>query len=183
MSLTYSRIGSCSAWTCSNPRSIHPARRPSCFSANPLFSRPSSVGSTRGLLPRPRPCAGREDLGWPPTPLTILGGLRLELLSGKGLEPALLEGIGLKDETVFCHHGVVPRKTPMQTRTVPWLHSVRLPRRGHQRNGHNAAPSVPSRSPVRCVSLSLRKSGNKSNTPPSSTVAATGHAGRCNPSS
>src|SRR5208283_956149 len=118
-----------------------------------------------------------------PTPLTILGGLRLELLSGKGLEPALLEGIGLKDETVFCHHGVVPRKTHMQTRTVPWLHSVRLPRRGHQRNGHNAAPSVPSRSPVRCVSLSLRKSGNKSNTPPSSTVAATGHAGRCNPSS
>ena len=54
-----------------------------------------------------------------PTPLTILGGLRLELLSGKGLEPALLEGIGLKDETVFCHHGVVLRKTPMQTRTVP----------------------------------------------------------------
>src|SRR5271166_3093978 len=114
-----------------------------------------------------------------PTPLTILGGLRLELLSGKGLEPTLLEGIGLKDETVFCHHGVVLRKTPMQTRTVPWLHSVRLPRRGHQRNGHNAAPSVPSRSPVRCVSLSRRKSGNKSNTPPSSTVAATGHAGRC----
>ena len=62
----------------------------------------------------------------------------MELLSGKGLEPALLEGIGLKDETVFCHHGVVLRKTPMQTRTVPWLHSVRLPRRGHQRNGHNA---------------------------------------------
>jgi len=124
-----------------------------------------------------------ENLGWLPTPLTILGGLRLELLSGKGLEPALLEGIGLKHETVFCHHGVVLRKTHMQTRTVPWLHSVRLPRRGHQRNGHNAAPSVPSRSPVRCVSLSLRKSGNKSNTPPSSTVAATGHAGRCNPSS
>src|SRR5271165_4906509 len=124
-----------------------------------------------------------DFLGCLPTPLTILGGLRLELLSGKGLEPTLLEGIGLKDETVFCHHGVVLRKTPMQTRTVPWLHSVRLPRRGHQRNGHNAASSVPSRSPVRCVSLSLRKSGNKSNTPPSSTVAATGHAGRCNPSS
>ena len=80
-----------------------------------------------------------ENSGCHATPLTILGGLRLELLSGKGLEPALLEGIGLKDETVFCHHGVVLRKTHMQTRTVPWLHSVRLPGRGHQRNGHNAA--------------------------------------------
>ena len=47
MSLTYSWIDSCSAWTCSNPRSMQPASRPSCFSANPLFSRPSSVGSTR----------------------------------------------------------------------------------------------------------------------------------------
>ena len=28
-------------------------------------------------------------------------------------------------------------------------------------NGHNAAPSVPSRSPVRCVSFSLRKSGHR----------------------
>ena len=53
---------------------------------------------------------------------------------------------------------------------------------GISETGTTPAPSVPSRSPVRCVSLSLRKSGNKSNTPPSSTVAATGHAGRCNPS-
>src|SRR5271165_2912506 len=150
-----------------------------------LASLPGLAGPRHG--PGPIKCITHGSLQelrtCPPTPLTILGGLRLELLSGKGLEPTLLEGIGLKDETVFCHHGVVLRKTPMQTRTVPWLHSVRLPRRGHQRNGHNAAPSVPSRSPVRCVSLSLRKSGNKSNTPPSSTVAATGHAGRCNPSS
>src|SRR5271165_6171439 len=161
-----------------------------CRSASAPSQRACEPVQDRCLGPcsRPGQAAGwrsrnRGALGGHPTPLTILGGLRLELLSGKGLEPALLEGIGLKDETVFCHHGVVLRKTHMQTRTVPWLHSVRLPRRGHQRNGHNAAPSVPSRSPVRCVSLSLRKSGNKSNTPPSSTVAATGHAGRCNPSS
>ena len=60
MSLTYSWIDSCSAWTCSNPRSMQPASRPSCFSANPLFSRPSSVGSTRQPPSKPQPFAGRE---------------------------------------------------------------------------------------------------------------------------
>ena len=45
--------------------------------------------------------------------------LSLELLSGKGLEPALLEGIGLKDDTVFCHHGVVLRKTPNANKDGP----------------------------------------------------------------
>src|SRR5271157_4907120 len=39
MSLTYSWIDSCSAWTCSNPRSMQPASRPSCFSSNPPFFR------------------------------------------------------------------------------------------------------------------------------------------------
>ena len=51
--------------------------------------------------------------------MTSLGGLCLELLSGKGLEWAFLEGIGLKHETVLCHHGAVVPKTPMETRTVP----------------------------------------------------------------
>jgi hypothetical protein len=39
--------------------------------------------------------------------MTNLGGLCLELLSGKGLESAFLEGIGLKHETVLCHDGAV----------------------------------------------------------------------------
>ncbi len=39
--------------------------------------------------------------------MTSLGGLCLELLSGKGLESAFLEGIGLTHETVSCHHGAV----------------------------------------------------------------------------
>ena len=78
---------------------------------------PQNPKQTRPQPPVERGWADKADSH--PTPLTILGGLRLELLSGKGLEPALLEGIGLKDETVFCHHGVVLRKTPMQTRTVP----------------------------------------------------------------
>ena len=95
--------------------------------------------------------------------MTNLGGLCLELLSGKGLESAFLEEIGLKHETVFCHHGAVLSETPMETRTVPWLHSVRLPPRGHLPNGHNGEPSVLSRSRVRCVSFSPLKSGN---TPP-----------------
>ena len=118
-----------------------------------------------------------------PTPMTNLGGLCLELLSGKGLESAFLEGIGLKHETVLCHHGAVFPKTPMETRTVPWLHRLRLPARGHLPNGHNGEPSVLSRSRVRCVSFSPLKSGNKSNKPPASTVAGTGFAGHCNPSS
>ena len=37
--------------------------------------------------------------------MTSLGGLCLELLSGKGLESAFLEEIGLKHVTVLCHHG------------------------------------------------------------------------------
>jgi hypothetical protein len=118
-----------------------------------------------------------------PTPMTNLGGLCLELLSGKGLESAFPEGIGLKHETVLCHHGAVFPKTPMETRTVPWLHRLRLPARGHLPNGHNGEPSVLSRSRVRCVSFSPLKSGNKSNKPPASTVAGTGFAGHCNPSS
>ena len=121
------------------------------------------------------------ESGWRPTPMTNLGGLCLELLSGKGLESAFLEEIGLKHETVLCHHGAVFPKTPMKTRTVPWLHRLRLPPRGHLPNGHNGEPSVLSRSRVRCVSFSPRKSGNKSNTPPASTVAGTGFAGHCNP--
>src|SRR5271157_6100212 len=124
-----------------------------------------------------------EDRGWPPTPLTNLGGLCLELLSGKGLESALLEEIGLKHETVFCHHGAVLPEAPMDTRTVPWLHSVRLPPRGHLPNRHNGEPSVLSRSLARCVSFSPLKSGNKSNRPQASTVAGKGFAGHCNPSS
>ena len=39
--------------------------------------------------------------------MTNLGGLCLELLSGKGLESAFLEGIGLKHETVLCHHAAL----------------------------------------------------------------------------
>ncbi len=123
------------------------------------------------------------ESGWPPTPMTNLGGLCLELLSGKGLESAFLEEIGLKHETVLCHHGAVFPKTPMKTRTVPWLHRLRLPPRGHLPNGHNGEPSVLSRSRVRCVSFSPLKSGNKSNKSPASTVAGTGFAGHCNPSS
>src|SRR5271157_927029 len=118
-----------------------------------------------------------------PTPLTNLGGLCLELLSGKGLESAFLEEIGLKHETVFCHHGAVLSQAPMETRTVPWLHSVRLPARGHLPNRHNGEPSVVSRSLARCVSFSPLKSGNKSNKPQASTVAGKGFAGHCNPSS
>ena len=96
-----------------------------------------------------------------PTPMTNLGGLCLELLSGKGLESAFLEGIGLKHETVLCHDGAVFPKTPMETRTVPWLHRLRLPPRGHLPNGHNGEPSVLSRSRVRCVSFSPLKSGTR----------------------
>src|SRR5271165_4645143 len=104
-------------------------------------------------------------------------------LGGLCLESAFLEEIGLKHETVFCHHGAVLSQAPMDTRTVPWLHSVRLPPRGHLPNGHNGEPSVLSRSLARCVSFSPLKSGNKSNTTPASTVAGTGFAGHCNPSS
>src|SRR5271166_70127 len=121
--------------------------------------------------------------GGHPTPMTSLGGLCLELLSGKGLESAFLEEISLKHETVSCHHGAVFPKTPMETRTVPWLHDVRLPPRGRLQSGHNGEQGVPSRSPVRCVSLSPLKSGNRSNKPPANTVAGTGCAGLCNPSS
>src|SRR5271157_755146 len=125
----------------------------------------------------------RGTCGWPPTPLTNLAGSCLELFSGKGLESALLEGIGLKHETVFCHHGAVLPEAPMDTRTVPWLHSVRLPPRGHLPNRHNSEPSVLSRSLARCVSFSPLKSGNKSNRPQASTVAGKEFAGHCNPSS
>ena len=118
-----------------------------------------------------------------PTPLTNLAGFCLELFSGKGLESALLEGIGLKHETVSCHYGAVFPKTPMATRTVPWLHGVRLPPPGHLLNGHGDGHSVPSRSLVRCVSFSLPKSGNKPNKPHASMVAGKGFAGHCSPSS
>src|SRR5208337_719035 len=123
--------------------------------------------------------------GWPPTPLTNLAGSCLELFSGKGLESALLEEIGLKHETVFCHHGAVFLKSPMDTRTVPWLHSVRLPPRAQLPNGQNGKQSVPSRSLVRCVSFSPLKSGNKPDKPQASTDVGKGKgfAGRCNPSS
>jgi hypothetical protein len=39
--------------------------------------------------------APMSKYGWPPTPLTSLRGLRLELLSDKGLGSAFLEGIAL----------------------------------------------------------------------------------------
>ena len=59
---TYSRITSCCLLDFVEARSrcIRP-ERPSCSSANPLFSRPSSVGSTPGPHSRPRPSASRED--------------------------------------------------------------------------------------------------------------------------
>jgi len=60
---TYSRITSCRSLTSSRPPWMHPANRPIRSSANPLFSRPSSVGSTRGPHPEPRPSARREDAG------------------------------------------------------------------------------------------------------------------------
>ena len=92
-----------------------------------------------------------------------LGRVFLELLSGKGLQSALLEEIDLKQkhETVYCHHGVVLPKTPMETRTVPWLHGVRLPPRGHLPNRHDGEQSVLNRCLVRCVSLSPLKSGSE----------------------
>src|SRR3974377_315571 len=96
-------------------------------------------------------------VGWRPTPMTSLGGLCLELLSGKGLESAFLEGIGLKHETVLCHHGAVFPKTPIETRTVPWLQGLRLARLRPLSNGHNGEPNVLSRSRVRCVSFSPLK--------------------------
>lgn len=126
---------------------------------------------------------GERQSWWHPTPLTNLAGFCLELFSGKGLESALLEGIGLKHKTVSCHYGAVFPKTPMATRTVPWLHGVRLPPPGHLLNGHGDGHSVPSRSLVRCVSFSLPKSGNKPNKPHASMVAGKGFAGHCSPSS
>src|SRR5208337_4389825 len=162
---------------------------PSWFSQSAgYFSRRERVSASKSLDIRPLVAHEvsikiRSDIGGHPTPMTNLGGLCLELLSGKGLESAFLEGIGLKHETVLCHHGAVFPKTPMETRTVPWLHRLRLPPRGHLPNGHNGEPSVLSRSRVRCVSFSPLKSGNKSNKPPASTVAGKGFAGHCNPSS
>ena len=44
--------------------------------------------------------------------MTNLGRVCLVLLSGKGLESALLEEIDLKHETVYCHHGAVLAKPP-----------------------------------------------------------------------
>ena len=162
--------------------------RPAGFRARDYMA--ESFGTIRGdgdfhvVLRFTQAYAGRiAEKQWHATPMTNLGGLCLELLSGKGLESAFLEGIGLKHETVLCHHGAVFPKTPMETRTVPWLHRLRLPPRGHLPNGHNGEPSVLSRSRVRCVSFSPLKSGNKSNKPPASTVAGTGFAGHCNPSS
>ena len=151
--------------------------------------------SQRGkVCARPEPAGpGIVELGagdqWPggrgchATPLTNLGGLCLELLSGKGLESAFLEEIGLKHETVLCHHRARFCPGPRGYGAAPWLHSVRLPPRGHLPNRHNGEPSVLSRSLARCVSFSPRKSGNKSNKPPASTVAGKGFAGHCNPSS
>src|SRR5208337_1005432 len=187
-------------------RHPEPAQTPSPRSQpmrNPFSSRTRSLPRAAASQPRPThetgmPCKPRTALrwrgraahllaprkrGWPPTPVTNLGGLCLELLSGKGLESAFLEEIGLKHETVFCHHGAVLPEAPMDTRTVPWLHSVRLPPRGHLPNRHNGEPSVLSRSLARCVSFSPLKSGNKSNRPQASTVAGKGFAGHCNPSS
>lgn len=65
ISFTDSRIVSCSLATRVKPRSMQPARRFSCFSANPLFLRPSCVGSTPGPVPIPRPSARQADEGDP----------------------------------------------------------------------------------------------------------------------
>ena len=115
--------------------------------------------------------------------MTNSGGTCGELFSSNGLESAFVEGIGLKRETVSCHHGAVLNKTPMDTRTVPWLHSIRLPPRVQLPNGQNSEQSVPSRFLVRYDSFSPPVFGNKSNKPQASTDAGKGFAGRCNPSS
>ena len=127
------------------------------------------------------PLTGPANCGWPPTPMTGLGVLRSDLLSDNGLESALLEGIALKHETVSCHHGMVLPRPPMETRTVPWLHSVRLPPRGRLPNGRHGEQSVLSRCLLRCVSFSPLKSGNKPNKPLASTVATKEFFGHCNP--
>ena len=163
-----------------SPRSRFPKKPPFRAHFRAFYPHPAHKSSLRAEWATHFLVPGKR--GWSPTPMTNLGGLCLELLSGKGLESAFLEEIGLKHETVLCHHGAVFPKTPMKTRTVPWLHRLRLPPRGHLPNGHNGEPSVLSRSRVRCVSFSPRKSGNKSNKSPASTVAGKGFAGHCNPS-
>src|SRR5271167_232964 len=119
--------------------------------------------------------------GWRPTPITNSGGTCGELFASNGLESAFLEENGLKHETVFCHHGAVLTRTPMDTRTVPWLHSVQLPPRAQLPNVQNSEQSVPSRSLVRCDSFSPLVSGNKSNEPQASMDSGTEFAGHCNP--
>jgi len=172
------------------------ARRRPCFRKYQAFPRrtPPPGRGAEGANGKSHPPPVREratnplapgKCGWPPTPITNRGGSCLELLSDKGLESALLEEIGLKHETVSCHHGAVFPKTPMDTRTVPWLHSVRLPPREQLPSVQNGKQSVPSRYLVRCVSLSPLKSGNKPDKPQASTDVGKGKgfAGHCNPSS
>src|SRR5580658_5459596 len=47
--------------------------------------------------------------------MTNSGDTCLELFSSNGLGSAFVEEIGLKHETVSCHHGTVPTKNP------PWI--------------------------------------------------------------
>ena len=76
---------------------------------NEVLGGPRSGAPGQPVLDEARP---RAPWGECATPMTNLGGLCLELLSGKGLESAFLEGIGLKHKTVLCHHGEVFPKPP-----------------------------------------------------------------------
>src|SRR5271166_4615203 len=61
ISSTCFRSTSCSGLTASKPLSMQPAKRLSCSSGNPLFSRPSFVGSSPEPHPKPPPSANRAD--------------------------------------------------------------------------------------------------------------------------
>src|SRR5262249_5808920 len=67
-SSTCSLIGSCSAATACNPRSIQPWSLRNCFCARPLFSRPGSSGATHGPPPAPRPYVNPARAAAPPAP-------------------------------------------------------------------------------------------------------------------
>jgi len=86
-----------------------------------------------------------------------------------------------RDRLLSSWRGCNPN--PMDTRTVPWLHSIRLLPREQPPNRPNGEQSVPSRSLVRYDSLSPLVFGNKSNKPQASTDAGKGFAGHCSPSS
>ena len=112
--------------------------------------------------------------------MTSLGGLCLELLSGKGLEWAFLEGIGLKHETVLCHHGGLFPKPPWKQGRSHGCTDFGFLLAGICQTGTTASKR----------SESLSGSMRQFLTPEvwkqvkqaaSSTVAGTGFAGHCNP--